>query len=183
MIKFEDYIQLRAFARQDGALLSLLWIASFASVIYMPLSPFGTLLMIATPFVVGWRLTRFRNHALDGAISFRRGLAYSISTFFHASMIFAMAQCLYFIFFDNGTLLTMFNETMNTMSDIYKSYGMDTAALHEDMAQLSELKPVEWAFMFAMQNIIIGAILSLPIAAICTRRGKNKISTNNNQNY
>lgn len=182
MIKFEDFIQLRAFARQDGALLSLLWIASFAFMIYMPQSPFGSLLMLATPFFAGWRLIQFRNYALEGVISFRRGLAYSLHTFFYASAIFALAQCLYFVFLDNGSFMTMLSETMNAMTALYKSNGIDTTALSNDMSRLSSFSPYEWTFMFFTQNIFIGAILSLFIAAICTRRGKNTISMNNNQN-
>ena len=80
MIKLDNLIQLKAFARQDGALLSLLWTASFAAVIYAPQTPLGNILALATPFFIGWRLASFRNYALNGVISFRRGFAYSVFT-------------------------------------------------------------------------------------------------------
>ena len=47
MIKLDNLIQLKAFARQDGALLSLLWTASFAAVIYAPQTPLGNILALA----------------------------------------------------------------------------------------------------------------------------------------
>ena len=72
MVRPEDIMQVKAFARQDGAFLSLLWIASFACIVFATGSSIGNLLMIATPFFVGWRLISFREDALDGIIAFRR---------------------------------------------------------------------------------------------------------------
>lgn len=90
MIKAQDLAQVKAFARQDGVLLSLLWIISFAcwygvmrhtgnnadisnvqqmDTSFSILSLLSNLLIIATPFFVGWRLVRFRDDALNGAIS------------------------------------------------------------------------------------------------------------------
>ena len=68
-------IQLKAFARQDGAIVALTWTASFALTLLSSQTPYGSLLAIATPFIIGWRLIKFRNYALDGIISFRRALA------------------------------------------------------------------------------------------------------------
>ena len=68
MIRIEDFIQLKAFARQDGLLLSLLWTASFALIVYMPASAMGNILAITTPLFVAWRLRIFREYALGGII-------------------------------------------------------------------------------------------------------------------
>jgi hypothetical protein len=75
--RIEALFQVRAFARQDGALLGLIWVISFAALIFMPQSMLNSLLMMATPFIVGWRLIKFRNYALGGSISFKRALVYS----------------------------------------------------------------------------------------------------------
>ena len=92
MINVISLIQLKAFARQDGFLLFLLWIASFALIVHDPASSWGSLLAMATPFFVGWLLVKFRDYALQGVISFRRALAFSVFTFFYASMLFAVAR-------------------------------------------------------------------------------------------
>ena len=173
MIKLDNLIQLKAFARQDGALLSLLWTASFAAVIYAPQTPLGNILALATPFFIGWRLTSFRNYALNGVISFRRGFAYSVFTTFYASAIFAIMQYLYFMFLDNNMFMAMITKTMKDIMPIYAENGFPVEEINK------ELTPIQWAFMFMMQNIFIGFILAFPIAAVCSRRAGRKIKINN----
>ena len=57
MITSIEYVQLKAFARQDGALLALLWV--FTSVLYIigmtnqMIGLAATMLIIYTPFFVG----------------------------------------------------------------------------------------------------------------------------------
>ena len=71
-----EYIQLKAFARIDGALLSLLFVAAFACYVVGLKSPVYGLLalltIVLTPVFVVVRLKRFRDEALLGKISFRR---------------------------------------------------------------------------------------------------------------
>ena len=107
MIKIEDLVQLKAFARQDGAILCLLWFVSFLAIMYMPESGLGNILALLTPILVGWRLCAFRNYALGGYISFRRSYGYCVYTFVYSSMIFALGQYLYFKFLDHGTFYAM----------------------------------------------------------------------------
>ena len=92
MIRIENFIQLKAFARQDAFVLSIIWIASFACITVVPAGVLGNLLALATPFIIAWRLTKFRDQILGGSISFRRAFAYGVYTFFYASLLFALAQ-------------------------------------------------------------------------------------------
>jgi len=178
MINFEHIMQVKAFARQDGAMLSLLWISSFVSLLCLPTLPLSNILALATPFFIGWRLTKFRNYALDGVISLRRGYAYAIYTFFYASLIFALVQYLYFRFIDNGQFISMLTEAANAIATIYKENAMPLDGLHESIAQMAELRPIQWAFMFLLQNMMTGVVVSLPIAAVCARRAGKPTSTN-----
>lgn len=166
MIDVITLVQLKAFARQDGALLALVWIVSFACVVYMPQSAVGSLLALSTPFVVGWRLFAFRNQALDGEISFRRALGYCLYTFFYASLVFALAQFLYFRFLDDGTFMNMLTASVEQWHEISKQTGTDVSALDNSLTAIRTLKPIEFAFLMMMQNLFIGCLLSLPIAAI-----------------
>lgn len=173
MINVTALIQVKAFARQDGFILFLLWLASFAAIVMNPASSWGSLLAMATPFVVGWMLVRFRNYALDGRISFRRGLAFSLYTFFYASMLFAVAQFVYFRFIDNGALTTMLLSSVKTLEPVYKANGISTGELRQSLTMIGQLSPIEVAFIFMMQNFFVGMVLSIPIALIGKRqRGK-----------
>ncbi|MBQ2334063.1 MAG: DUF4199 domain-containing protein [Prevotella sp.] len=174
MVRPEDIMQVKAFARQDGAFLSLLWIASFACIVFATGSSIGNLLMIATPFFVGWRLVSFREYALDGIISFRRGYMYSVYTFFYASLIFMFAQYVYFKFLDHGNFFNMMRTAVNTLTPIYQQYGMNIEEIKEALESMSTLGPIQWSFMFMMQNISIGFIISIFIAMICVKKAKTK---------
>ena len=52
MIDFNAITQTKAFARQDGVFLSMLWIVTFALVIYAPQTDLGGLLVFSTPLFV-----------------------------------------------------------------------------------------------------------------------------------
>lgn len=175
MTIYDNLMQLKAFARQDGLILALVWIASFAATMYLPASGLGNLLALATPFVVGWRLCSFRNYALDGVISFRRGYGFSVYTFFYASMIFAVAQYLYFKFLDHGMFAEMLATTLQAVMDAYKQAGMATEEMQATADMMQQLTPVNWAFMFMVQNFFIGIAMSLPIAAVCMKRTNKRV--------
>ena len=114
-----EYIQLKAFARQDGALLAILWVAAFLLyIIGVSNSILGlaaVMLMLYTPFFVGERLGKFRDYGRAGLISFRRGYAYTIFVFFYGGVLFAIAQYLYFAYMDNGFLLSQFSQMVTNL--------------------------------------------------------------------
>jgi|LAHS01.1.fsa_nt_gb hypothetical protein len=165
-------VQLKAFARQDGLIVLLLWVASFAATILMPQMPWGNLLALATPFVVYWRLAGFRDYALGGSISFWRAFAYSWYTLFYASLLFCIVQYVYFRFLDNGRFFDIMNSGLRMLEPIYKEQGLSVQELKDSMSLLQTLKPIQLAFVVLTQNIFIAVLLSLPIALI-GRRKKN----------
>ena len=169
MIRIEDFIQVKAFSRQDGAFLSLLCTLSFAAMMFMPESTIGNLLALATPFFVGWRLCSFRNYALDGVISLRRGYCFSVYTFVYASIIFAVVQFLYFKFLDHGTFFTTLQASATALENAYSQAGVSTDDLKTTLKLMQELSPINWAFIFMMQNMLTGVIVGLPIAVMCRR--------------
>lgn len=170
MITPESLVQLKAFARQDGLLLALYWGVSFGFVMLQPESLMGSLLTLTTPFVVGWRVTKFRDEALGGAISFRRSYAYSTSIFIYAAMAFALIQYAYFRFLDKGMFIGLLTQSLEALKPNYEQAGVNTAELTETMKLMQAWPPIQWAFVFMIQNILIGFVVSLPIAAFCTRR-------------
>lgn len=169
MIRIEDFLQLKAFARQDALILSAVWTVSFLCVTMAAAGTLGNLLAIATPFVVGWRLIKFRDNILGGGISFRRAFAYAFYVFAYASLVFALVQFAYFRFLDHGVFAATIGESMRLLTPLYKENGISTQQIKQSIDLVAMLTPVQWAFIFMMQNLFIGAIASLPIAAVCKR--------------
>ena len=173
-----EYIQLKAFARVDGALLSLLWILSFACYVIGITNPMysmaALLLMVVTPFYVGLRLRRFRDEDREGIISFGRGWAYSILVFFYAAILLAVAQYIYFAYMDHGYLLAKFTSALSAPENqqMIQQYGMQEA-IDESMKMMAEMRPIDYALNVLTLNILLGIVLGLPIAALMKREKVN----------
>ncbi|MBR1394607.1 MAG: DUF4199 domain-containing protein [Prevotella sp.] len=166
-----EYVQLKAFARLDGARLALLWVACFACYIVGIANPLYSMvaivLMIATPFFVSRRLAKFRDEGLGGVISFGRGWGYSLYVFLYASILLALAQYVYFAFIDQGYLLKSFTEALSSSEarQVVEQYGAQQM-IQESMEQFSQMRPIDYALNILTVNIVIGAVLGLPIAAL-----------------
>ena len=166
-----EYLQLKAFARQDGALLALLWVSSFLLYIMglsnQMLGLAAILLMLYTPLFVGSRLGKFRDFGREGLISFRRGYAYTILVFFYGGVLFAVVQYLYFAFMDQGFLLSQFSRMMNTdeARQMLQQYGM-TQMMDESLQQMAATRPIDYALNMLTINISLGFILGIPISLI-----------------
>ena len=172
-----EYVQLKAFARQDGALLALLWVATFLLYIIgvsnqlLGLAAF--LLMCYTPFFVAARLGKFRDYGREGIISFRRGYAYTVLVFFYGGVLFAIAQYLYFAFMDHGFLLSQFSKMVSSeeMQQVLKQYGM-TQMMDESLQEMANTRPIDYALNMLTINISLGFILGLPLGLIMQRSVK-----------
>ena len=102
-------------------------------------------------------------------ISFRRAYAYSLYVFIYASLVFALVQYAYFQFLDNGAFAELITTTMKQVAPVYEQNGVSKEEIKSSMDLIAMITPVQWAFMFMMQNLAIGAIISLPIALIGKR--------------
>ena len=171
MITSIEYIQLKAFARQDGALLALLWV--FTSVLYIigmtnqMIGLAATMLICYTPFFVGGRLRNFRDYGREGLISFRRGYAYTVLVFFYAGVLFAIAMYLYLTFMDNGYLMSQMSKvlTSDEAQQAMQQYGM-TEMMNESLRQMAQIRPIDYALDMLTVNITLGFILGVPISLI-----------------
>ena len=177
MIDFVKLIQTRAFARQDGAILGAVWIVSFACTMlaiepkYGFLGLLANILTLSTPFVVARRLKSFRDYALDGAISFRRGLFYCIQTFFNATLLLTVVQYLWFRFMDIGPFMTNLQATYQMM---LQTSNMTEESINTLLEAISMMKPIAWASMFMITDLVVGAILSPIIAGLMARNIKKQ---------
>ena len=171
----EEYIQMKAFARIDGARLAVLWIASFACYIAGVANPIystmALVLMVATPFFVALRLGKFRDQGRDGIISLSRGWAYSVYVFFYAAILMAVAQYVYFAYIDQGYLLQSFTTALSTpeAKQMMEQYHMKQT-MEESMEMMGQLRPIDYALNVLTVNIMAGIVLGLPIAALMRRK-------------
>ena len=170
----QEYIQLKAFARQDGALLSLLWIGGFVCYIKGLTNPLlalaAVLLIVISPFFAANRLRHFRDEARDGIISFRRAYAYIVLSFFYAGLLLAVVMFVYFNFIDDGFLLGRFTQMFNTAEgqQALQMYGMKEQ-MAQGLKQLAEMRPIDYALNMLTFNIITGFLLGVPIALLMQR--------------
>jgi hypothetical protein len=166
-----EYIQLKAYARQDGFFLALLWIASFACYILGisngMLGMVAMMLAVLTPFFVAGRLRRFRDEGRAGVISFRRSYVYTIFVFFYGAVLLAVAQFLYFAYLDNGYLLSTFSKIVSSEEGkaLIQQYGM-TQMVDESLAEMATIRPIDYALNILTMNIIVGLILGVPIGLL-----------------
>lgn len=171
----EEYVQLKAFARQDGALLSLLWIAALFCYVKGLTSPLlgmmALVLIVVSPLYAASRLRHFRDYGREGVISFRRGYAYTVLTFFYAGLLLAAALYVYFAFIDQGFLLGKFTEMLHSEEgrQVLQTYGM-AEQMEAGLKELSQMRPIDYALNMLTINIMTGFLLGLPIAALMQRK-------------
>ncbi len=169
MVSAETLSQVKAYARQDALFLAVVWFASMWALVENPERSLGTILMLTTPFVVGWRLRVFRDRVLGGLISFRRALCYSCYVFLYTSLLFALGQFLYFRFLDHGKFLAIVHRTVETMRPVYEQNGLSAEQLDTAQKVLDMMSPMQMVMTFMMQNLMAGLVLSLLIALVCKR--------------
>jgi hypothetical protein len=184
MITPHEYVQLKAFARQDGALLALLWV--FTSTLYIIgmtnqlMGLAAAMLIFYTPFFVGGRLRKFRDYAREGLISFRRGYAYTVFMFFYAGVLFAVVTYVYLTFMDHGFLMSQMSKvlTSDEARQAMQQYGM-TEMMNESLSQLAKVRPIDYALDMLTVNITLGFILGVPISLMMQRNvAKTEKETN-----
>jgi hypothetical protein len=173
----EEYKQLKAFARQDGALLSLLWIGAMICYIQGLSSPIlgmiAILLIVASPFYAANRLRHFRDEAREGIISFMRAYGYTVLTYFYGGLLLAIAAFAYFQFMDNGFLLGKLMTIIETEEgrQVISAYGM-ADEISQSMKELAQMRPIDYALNMLTTIITTGFILGLPTAALMKRELK-----------
>ena len=174
-----EYIQMKAFARIDGAMLAVVWIGSFACYVAGMATPFygmvAMVLMLSTPFFVGIRLGKFRDVGLGGLISMRRGWAYSVYVFFYAAVLLALAQYIYFAYIDQGYLMMAFTQALSTpeAKQMIENAGMQQV-IKESLQSMGELRPIDYALNVLTVNILLGIVVGLPIGALMKREELRK---------
>ena len=169
-----EYIQLKAYARQDGFYLALLWTTSFVCYILgianQMLEILALGLAIMTPFFVANRLRRFRDEGREGLISFKRSYAYTVFVFFYGAVLLAVVHFIYFAYLDNGYLLSSFSKMMSSSEgkELISQYGM-TQMMEESLETMANTRPIDYALNILTFNLMAGFVLGVPIGLVMQR--------------
>lgn len=178
MANNEEYRQYTAFARIDGAIVGAMWIVSFMCMVGEVENPLlglaGLALGIYSLVVAGLRLRKFRDRILGGSIPFSKAMLYAVMTFFYATLLFALAQYLYFQFLDHGYLVNQYVALLSKPENARlatEMYGMDAKQMIAILqTTMGTMRPIDIAFQFLTINVLLSIFASLPIAALVQRR-------------
>lgn len=180
MVTREEYEQMKAFARIDGAVLGILWVISFACFIgqfSVPELGFVSMAVgVGSLVMVPFRLRRFRDSVLGGTLSFTRGVGYCMFVFFYASLLMAAAQFVYFQFLDHGFLLSQYAKMASSpeFKAMLQVYGVRNEEMKMMIDNLGALRPIDIALQFLTINIFLGLFISLPSAVMMMRSPRRK---------
>ena len=177
MATYQEYEQVKAFARIDGLIVAVVWTVSFLFAMHMgqnPLLFLASLIIGAASLVwAAMRLKRFRDTILDGHISFRRAFFYSILTFLYASLLFAAVQYVYFQFIDGGEFirqqLAMLNDD-EAQQVMQKVYGLTKEDISFVVQNIAALTPIRIALQFFSMDVMMGFFVSIPVAMLMKRK-------------
>ena len=172
MISPQEYIQLKAFARQDGFFIGLLWIFTFACFVGSMSEPGLQIGFIAgmtiSPFIIYYRLKHYRDKVIGGYISFKKAFAFLAYVIVDASIILAAATFVYFYFIDNGLFISRLQENLQ-MPEIQQSFaqaGMDINTINEQVQIFSNTRAIDIAFSMFFNTILTGTLLALVLSLI-----------------
>lgn len=166
---------MKAYARIDGVILGADWLVGFACFVGMFHYPIcGMLCMIVvlmTPFLVAIRLGQFRDHVLDGFISFRRAFGYSLFTFMYASIILAVGVAAYFQFMDHGFIADQFHLLLSSpeVTSYARKVGYSDEFIKMSMEAWRNIRPIELAMQTIWSSLMLGGLTSVVIALVKKR--------------
>lgn len=175
MITVEEYKQLKAYARLDGAVLGMIMCGTFfAFLANLTNTAWQIAYMIgfvAVPVFVAYRVRNYRDNIVQKRVSFRRAAAYSMHCFGYSSLIFAIVMYIYFQFFDHGTMLANLRSYIEApeMQEAMKIYGVDKSLFDDQFAVMSSLRPIDVAFSMISNTLLAGLGCSLLVAVISRR--------------
>ena len=179
-----EYIQLRAYARIDGLKLFAMWLVSFLCYMQGLHSPglglVAVILAVATPFLSYRMLRKFRDDALDGVISFRRGWLYVLFHFFYASLLFAVAQFIYFTYIDKGAFISEMTDLFSEPATLeaLRQMGM-SSDISNTLEAMRQMRPIDMVLNVLLSNLLAGCLLGLPVAGFAMRAAKDAVNNDN----
>lgn len=181
MITPEEYSRMKSCSLTDGARVGVVWAASFACMIAGfsdTLWSFASMIIaMASPFYALSRMRTFRRRELGDSMGFRQALGYAIMMLICATLMFAGIQLVYFQFMDHGYFIERYGALLRSpdMAATVGSYGLTAQDIESTIKVISEMRPVEVVIQFLAGNVLLSALLSLPLALFAKKSGGHGI--------
>jgi len=171
----EERINLQKHAMRYGTWMGGLWTLLFIIYVMGLSTPFLILLLIpmalCVPIVSYQMACHFRRKSTDGVLTFSQTWVFLTFLWMFAALFVSVPIYVYFNFLDNGTVVnTLAQMITETKAQKVPEYAQMIQYLDESLPLLRNLTPIDIVINQLSQNIIIGAILALPIAAIIGRK-------------
>lgn len=175
MADINYYRQQSGYATEYGTFVGLSWILVFALYVMgmrlqnSTLMTTGMLTFCALPAVAFYFAHRFRQQLLDETtIGYGRAYWFCLMMLVYASLLTAAAVYAYFKWMDNGALMQVMRDTIESpmAKRTYSDLGMDDTLtmMKEVLKDLSGVSPFDIAVALFNQNIVFSFILALPTA-------------------
>ncbi|PXV68849.1 uncharacterized protein DUF4199 [Dysgonomonas alginatilytica] len=149
--------------------LGLFWIFKYLFIIggeYAEISKYiNSILSIGTPLIAYALLCRYRDKELEGIITYKRSILFTITVFIFASLFETVISSLHLLVLNPGIVSVMNHEIYTELSK------MNLPAIY--MNQLDTILSytgVYYIFSFILQNIIIGFFLALILGYFVSRQ-------------
>lgn len=165
-----EYTLMISLARMNGAIMGIIWVASFFCFAFARINPILSIAfdisIICIPFIATAMLRKYCLATPEKAISFGRAYFFLMTMFFHAILIFALGQWIYFQFLDNGKLLGGMMDMVSSpeYAAVLKAYNMNKGDVIQQLQALMETRPIDFTLSFMWMNIFATSILSVFIA-------------------
>lgn len=155
-------------------LISFLWCVRIEG-----LSSLFLLVILSTPALIWALIRKFRKTIDCGAFSFPKAYLFSFLLFLYASLLLSASVYVYFDFLDQGHFSQSLLEYLEQpdVQELLKQPQMQALAqaqggmsIEDSIRQVGQTPSILWAASILNLNLFIGAILSVPLALISTRR-------------
>jgi hypothetical protein len=161
---------MRSNARVSGAKLGVLWLVSFALFVGLFTYSFCGMLwiftMVYTPFYVGLLTDAYSQTLPEKNISYLHAYGHSFLTVFHASLILALGQWVYFQYLDHGMVINSYTSFLTDKENMkmMEAMGYTKKMVHQMIDMIQSLRPIDLSLQMLWTNIMAGFFISLTTA-------------------
>lgn len=175
----EEKINLQKYAMRYGTWMGGLWTFLFILYVLGLSMPSLMLLLIpialCVPIVSYQMICHFRRKYTSGFLAFSQAWVFLTFLWMFAALFVSVPIYVYFNFLDNGMVVnTLAQMVADIKAQKIPEYAQMIQYLEESLPLLRNLSPIDIVFNQLSQNIIIGSILALPIAAIIGHKKRLK---------
>lgn len=140
----------------------------------------NTLAIFLYVFSIHFFTKRYRNHYLEGVMTFGTGFRFGVLVIFFASLVSSFYLFLNAMYIDPEFIERNLSDSKEVIAQMYYKMGRPDSEIEQIIKEIdsNSLTPVQLAMNNILSNLITGSLVSLIIAALL-RKKPNPFQTNN----